>query len=170
MTRYEISPQRSKVEINARSSVHPIHSRTDGLEGWIELEVAGDGIDLSVPPRAQLVLPVARLKSGNALEERELKLRIEARRFPTIDAELIEMTATAVAGTYLVRGAVTFRGERRRHEDEMTFERVDDHTVRLAGSSTFDVREFGMQPPRILLLRVEPQVEVRVEIVAARHP
>ncbi len=43
---------------------------------------------------------------------------------------------------------------------------VDDHTVRLDGSSTFDIRDFGMEPPRFLMLKVEPEVVVRVEIVA----
>ncbi|HEY2429754.1 MAG TPA: hypothetical protein VGI06_12540 [Acidimicrobiales bacterium] len=43
---------------------------------------------------------------------------------------------------------------------------LDDHTVRLSGERTFDVREFGMEPPRILTLRVHPDVVVKVEIVA----
>ena len=28
-----------EVWIDAKSSLHPIHSQTDGLEGWLELEV-----------------------------------------------------------------------------------------------------------------------------------
>ena len=31
------------------------------------------------------------------------------------------------------------------------------------------IRDFGMEPPRILMLRVEPEVVVRVEIVAVRE-
>jgi hypothetical protein len=33
----------------------------------------------------------------------------------------------------------------------------------------FDVRDFGMEPPRMLFLRVEPEVAVRVEIIAERE-
>ena len=51
----------------------------------------------------------------------------------------------------------------------MTFEVHDDHTVNLAGQSTFDIRDFGMEPPRILLLKVQPEVTVRVEIVAEKE-
>jgi hypothetical protein len=43
-----------------------------------------------------------------------------------------------------------------------------DERIRLTGRSSFDVRDFGMEPPRILMLKVEPQVEVKVEIVAER--
>jgi hypothetical protein len=43
---------------------------------------------------------------------------------------------------------------------------VDDRTIRLEGQSTFDIRDFGLQPPRILMLRVEPTVVVRIELIA----
>jgi hypothetical protein len=42
-------------------------------------------------------------------------------------------------------------------------------TILLAGSSRFDTREYGMQPPRILTLGVEPEVEVGVELIALRN-
>ena len=45
---------------------------------------------------------------------------------------------------------------------------VDERTIRLAGESSFDIREFGMQPPKVLMLKVEPEVDVRVEIFAVR--
>ena len=51
----------------------------------------------------------------------------------------------------------------------MTVDEVDDHTVSLAGQSTFDIRDFGMDPPRILMLKVQPIVSVRVEIVAEKE-
>ncbi len=51
----------------------------------------------------------------------------------------------------------------------MTIRTVDERTIALAGESRFDIREFGMEPPRILMLRVEPQVDVRVEIVAIKE-
>jgi polyisoprenoid-binding protein YceI len=170
LARYLISPTRSKVVINARSSVHPIHSETDGLEGWIDVEVLDDGrLDLTVPPKAQLSLPVDRLRSGNPLEDRELKRRIDARRHPTIDGKLTQMTETGRAGSYRVGGDVTFRGTTRQHEDEMTINQVDDGTITLVGTSTFDIRDFGMEPPRILLLRVFPDVNVTVEITAEKQ-
>ena len=50
----------------------------------------------------------------------------------------------------------------------MTIEVVDDRTLHLAGRSRFDIRNFGMEPPRILMLKVEPLVDVRVDIVATR--
>jgi polyisoprenoid-binding protein YceI len=125
-------------------------------------------VDLAVTPKGHLSLPVDRLRSGNVLEERELRRRIDARNFPSIDGELTGMQPAEDQGRYVVRGAVTFRGVTKEHVDEMLIA-FDDDTVTLAGTSTFDVRDFGMKPPRILLLRVEPEVTVRVEIVGRRQ-
>ena len=46
---------------------------------------------------------------------------------------------------------------------------VDDQTIQLGGASRFDIREFGMEPPRMLMLKVEPEVDIRVEIIAVRE-
>jgi hypothetical protein len=166
MSRFDIVPERSQVWIDARSSVHPIHSQTDGLEGFVELAIGEDGaVDVAAGAHARLSLPVEQLRSGNFLEERELKRRIDARRFPTIDGELSSLSRDG-DGAYLVEGTITFRGESRVYEAPMTIEMVDGQTLRLAGEATFDIRDFGMEPPRILMLRVEPEVTVRVEIIA----
>jgi polyisoprenoid-binding protein YceI len=169
-TRYRIVPEQSKVWIDARSNVHPIHSSTDGIDGYIALAFNENGeVDLSVEPAGELSFPVSRLRSGNPLEHRELQRRIDARRFPTIDGVLTKMEK--VDGDdrrHRVTGDLTFRGVTRTCDDEMTVDVVDDATIRLTGASTFDVRDFGMEPPRILVLHVEPQVDVRVDILARR--
>ncbi|HKE76202.1 MAG TPA: YceI family protein [Acidimicrobiales bacterium] len=170
MARFQIVPERSRVWIEARSSVHPINSATDGLEGYLDLTTGPDGeIDLDSAAAGKLSLPVARLRSGNRLEDRELQKRIDARRFPTIDGLLTNMTRVDSDGRYRVAGDLAFRGVVRAYEDDMTISVVDDRTVRLEGEHTFDIRDFGMEPPRILMLRVEPDVTVRVEIEAERE-
>jgi YceI-like domain len=176
LTRYRIVPGRSRVWIEARSSLPPIHTETDGLEGWLDLEM-GDGgrVDLGVAPGGHLEFPVARLTSGNPLEDRELRRRIDARRHPTIKGDLTLMEAateateaTGESGRYRVEGDLTFKGVTRRYEDEMTLEARDGMVI-LSGEKTFDVRDFGMEPPRILLFSVAPDVTVKVAIVAEKE-
>ena len=119
--------------------------------------------------RASCRCPVERLSSGNALEDRELQRRIDARRFPTIDGELTDAAATpARDGRYVVRGDLTFRGVtntlRGRDDDRPT------STTARCGSraeSTFDIRDFGMEPPRILMLTVAPEVDGHASTIVA---
>ena len=101
------------------------------------------------------------------MEDRELQKRIDAQRYPTIEGVLGQMVRD--------RRRRELPGERRRapsgachvrHEDLMTIRSVDDRTISLTGTSRFDIRDFGMEPPKVLMLKVEPEVDVRVEIVA----
>jgi len=167
---YRIDPARSRVVIDATSSLHPIRSETDGLEGWLELDVDGGGhIAPPAAPRAHLELPVEQLRSGNAMEDRELRRRIDATRFPTISGDLTSLEATGADGRYRVRGDVTFKGVTRPSEDEVTVSLAGADAIRLQGRSVFDIRAFGMEPPRILMLKVAPEVTVSVDIVAAKE-
>ena len=150
------------MRIEARSSLHPIHSQTDGIEGFVEL----DGRDGRLVG-GQLTLPVKRLRSGNPLEDAEMFRRIDARRFPTIDGVLTDVLSVGENGKHRLRGEVTFRGQTRTCEGEVVVvTTADDYTVMVEGRATFDIRDFGMQPPRILMLRVDPEVEVQIAISA----
>jgi polyisoprenoid-binding protein YceI len=169
VARYEIAPERSQVWIDARSNVHPIHSSTNGLEGFVDLDLAPDGaVDLSTSPSGQLSLSVDRLSSGNRMEDRELHKRIDSRRYPTIDGVLGTVTRNGGDSSYRVSGDLSFRGVSRQLEDQMTIRRIDDDTIQLDGSSRIDIRQFGMEPPRVLMLKVQPEVDIRVEIIAVK--
>jgi polyisoprenoid-binding protein YceI len=168
VARYRIVPTRSRVWIDARSNVHPIHTEADGLEGWIELDLSDGAINVDQTPRGHVEFAIDNMKSGNALEDREMRRRIDSRRYPTIAGDLRAMKQTDDASRYMVRGDLTFRGTARTYEDEMAVAVTDD-TVKLSGQSVFDIRDFGMEPPRILMLKVEPEVTVRVEILAEKE-
>ena len=169
MSRFRIVPALSRVWIEARSTLHPIRTETSGLEGWVELELGRGGrLDVAAAPGAHLEFRVDRLTSGNPFEDRELRRRIDARRFPTITGDMTSIEPAGEGGRYRVAGDLTFRGVTRPYEDEMTVE-ASDGTVILAGEKTFDVRDFGMEPPRILLLKVEPKVSVKVAITAEKE-
>jgi polyisoprenoid-binding protein YceI len=167
---YRIVPDRSRVYIDAQSSLHPIHATTTGLEGFIELAFGEDGeVDLTAKAAGRVSLAVGRLSSGNRLEDREMQRRIDARRYPTIEGALAGIAQGPAPDIYKVTGEVTFRGVSRAHEDLMTIRALDANTVRLEGRSRFDIRDYGMEPPRVLMLQVQPEVDVRVEILATKE-
>ena len=108
MARYRIVPEQSQVLIDAKSSLHPIHTRTDGLEASSTWRCTAAGASTcTCAPRAKLSFPVEQLSSGNPLEDRELQRRIDARRFPTIDGELSEMHEARARRPLPRRGAIS---------------------------------------------------------------
>lgn len=99
-----------------------------------------------------------------------MQRRIDSRRYPTIRGVLDKMSGTEHVDGYHVSGSITFRGVARSYDDLMTIHTVDEQTIQLEGESRFDIREFGMEPPRMLMWRVEPEVDVRIDIVAVKEP
>jgi polyisoprenoid-binding protein YceI len=169
VARYHIDPTRSRFAIDARSSVHPIHAETTGLEGWVELAIDRRGSLISTSdPAGHVELRLERLRSDNALEDRELRRRIDLDRYPVLSADLASLEPSGAGGSYLARGDVTFRGVTRSAVDTLELASAGDGVIRLQGSSVFDIRDFGMKQPRLLLLKVEPDIKVTLEVVARR--
>jgi polyisoprenoid-binding protein YceI len=163
--RFTFEPDRSCVWVNARSSLHPINSETRGLRGWIEAAVRPDGsLDLDTPMTGELEVSADRLSSGNQLYDLELKRRIDARTYPTISGALISVGATDTADEYLVTGDLTFHGKTRTFSHEMTITVTDGTSITLTGENVFDIRQFNMKPPSMLMLKVYPEVAVKVEL------
>lgn len=164
MTRYTLDSVRSCIWVSARSSLHPINTETRGVTGWFEAATRVDGtLDLDEPVGGELSLAVEKLTSGNQLYDRELRRRVDARRYPSIGGALTRISATDGHPHYVVTGDIAFHGK------TLTFEHAMDidfgpGTVVLSGEDTFDIRQFGMKPPSMLMVRVYPEVHVRVEL------
>ena len=166
MPQFRIVPERSKVFIEASSSVHPIHGEAAGLEGSINAAWDGDGLDLSSQPQMSIELPVERLKSGNKLEDAEMMRRIDARRYPRIRGVVRDIKSQGVDGRYLMTGDLTFHGVTHSVDGEVTISRSDDNTLVIEGEREFDIRDFNVSPPKILMLKVHPEVKVRIRVEA----
>jgi polyisoprenoid-binding protein YceI len=161
--RYIFDSVRSGVWVSGRSSLHPINTETRGITGWFQAGSRDDGsLDLDLPVKGELELAVERLTSGNALYDRELRRRVDARRYPTIGGRLTGITETGPR-RYAVRGDISFHGKTRSFEHEMDIE-VRGGEVSLTGDYVFDIREFGMEPPSMLMIRVYPEISVRVAL------
>jgi polyisoprenoid-binding protein YceI len=167
-TRFNFDSARSYLQVSGRSSLHPIDTETRGITGWFEASLSDDGaIDLAAPVTGELELAVDRLTSGNHLYDRELRRRINAKRYPTIGARLVGVETSAEHGSYLVTGEVTFHGRTLAfgHDMSIRFERDE---VTLSGADVFDIRKFGMEPPSMLMIRVYPEISVRLELRGVR--
>jgi polyisoprenoid-binding protein YceI len=144
--------------MEANSSLHAIGSETTGLEGWFDDE----------SQRGRLELQVGQLKSGNPLYDRELRRRVRARQHPTISGELTSMRPGQSEGLYHAGGEITFRGVTRPVGGDLQIVEADSGRLRITGEQIFDIRDFGMAPPKMLVLEVEPHVSVRIEVFAER--
>jgi polyisoprenoid-binding protein YceI len=169
--RFTFDSLRSCVWVHGRSSLHPINTETRGIEGWFEATLSDDGaLDLAAPVTGALHLSVDRLSSGNQLYDRELKRRIDARKYPSIEGQILRVASTSGLDTYAVTGDLSFHGKTHTFEHEMTITREGDATIALKGDYVFDIRKFDMKPPSMLMIKVYPEIAVKVELYGTRRP
>jgi len=165
---YTFDSKRSCIWISGRSSLHPINTETRGITGWFEASARSDGsLDLDQHIAGELQLEVSRLTSGNQLYDHELQRRIDARRYPIIEGRVTRLAADGRPPRYLVTGDIEFHGKTRSFEHGMEI-RLGEEEVSLTGEYVFDIRQFGMKPPSMLMIRVYPEIEVRIELYGTR--
>jgi polyisoprenoid-binding protein YceI len=169
MARFRITPDSSWAWIDMRTNLHGAHVETSGLEGSLDAELAGGRIDLARPPSARLELATDRLRSDNPLFERELQRRVDGRRYPTIVGELRTLRELDSAGSYAAEGDLTFHGVTRRVKGELRLLVEGDDAIQLEGEQVFDIRDFNIEPPKLLMLKAYPDVKVRVRLTARRE-
>lgn len=166
MTRFLVTPERSKLTAVANSSVHPIHGEGCRLSGWVDAVAREGVIDTAQAVSAYIELQTAALTADNPLVNREIQRRLDARRYPTVRAEINEVTELA-NGRYGVRGKLTLHGVTEEVSGEAAVAVGADGVMTVDGELTLDIREFGLEPPKVLGLRVYPEVAVRLTVTAA---
>ncbi|HZJ53475.1 MAG TPA: YceI family protein [Myxococcaceae bacterium] len=163
MARFRISPQRSELWAEARSSLHPVRVHTSGLEGVVEAELVDGQPALRTPTYVEV--DTQRLRSGNPLVDGELHRRLDSRKFPRIRGELTRSTPGNGAGRSRLTGELTLHGVTRTLDVEVTVRQLDARTLEIEGARAIDMRDFGLPPPSFLMFKMQPQVQVRARLL-----
>ena len=166
--RYDVITSESSLVFEARSTLHAVHGKADGLTGYIE---RGAGVTDSIagppPPKMHVEFAVERLRSGNDLQDREMWKVVDSKRFPLVTADLRELEPGPSEGRYIASGDVALAGRSRRYSGDLSFEDGGDRVI-VQGALNLDIRDFGLKPPEMLFLKVDPVVALRLRLVAAR--
>ncbi len=163
MANFTLDPERSSVSIAGTSSVHPISADAAGLTGTFEIRLRSGKILADPGLAGEVNIDVDKLRSGNALVDRETRRRINASTYPEISGVAVGSERTS-ATTMAVTGEISFRGEVVGVTGDLALEMVGDE-AHLSGEQTFDVREWGLKLPRLGFLKVHPDVTVSVSLV-----
>ncbi len=165
---YKVDSRESRVVATARSSVHDTEAVFSGLSGTIEADPDGE---LTEPDAVTLAIAVDMTTgdAGDFLRTRKLRGDIDVERYPEARFSLARV-ATFERGE---RGAFEASGEGTLawRDREVTLAptgrgTLDEEHIAATATFSFDMRELGVKPPKFLMLKVEPEVEVTVTLVA----
>ena len=166
MPRFRVNTAQSTVAVGLRVNLHPSHINANALSGVIECEVDEEGKPrLDQPYSASLTLPVEAIKSGNGLQDREMRRRFDVSKYPTITATVTHGEALESEGHYRAAAKLTMHGVTKEISGDVQLS-VDGTTMTIDGQQVLNVKEFGIDPPRLIILKVEPDVDLQVHIVA----
>jgi DNA-binding PadR family transcriptional regulator len=165
-TRFRLVPERSVVLIEVRSTVGPISFGALGVSGWVEAAVSACAIHAQTRPAAHIEIAMDGLRSGNSVYDAELLRRISARRYPTAALDLRDCVPSGPGNRFRLTGELTFHGVTRPIEGTVHVEVMSDRRLVVTGEQVFDIRDFDVPSPTVLMLRIYPDVRVKLQVEA----
>ena len=166
--RFRLIPDRSAVLIEVRSTVGPLSFGAIGVTGTVEATVVDGVVWTDGPASATLEVDLTGLSSGNSLYDAELLRRIEARRYPKATVELLECGPGDAESRYLLKGRLTFHRVSRPVQGTIRIAPGPEGRLVITGEQVFDIRDFAIPSPTVLMLRIFP--DVRVHLHAEAEP
>ncbi len=148
-----------------------IDGRTTGIRRRRGGRMGGDGgrgctLKTDIPPTAHLEIDVSGLRSGNRVYDAELARRIDSRRFPLATADLRECVASGPGNMFRLKGELTFHGVTRQAHGTVSVEATAARRLVISGEQAFDIRDFAIPSPTVLMLRIYPDIRVRLHAEA----
>ncbi len=166
--RYSVSASDSWLTFEARSTLHGVHGKVSDLSGSVEVAWNEDGSIAAEPlPKMHVEFPVERLRTGNGMQDGEMWKVIDSKRFPRIAADVRSLRPGNAPGRYGASGSVTMSGRSRQYDGECTIS-ADGDVITIEGDLTVDIRDFGLTPPKLVIIKVDPVVRVHIHLVAKK--
>jgi polyisoprenoid-binding protein YceI len=168
MTRYSIVSHRSRVAVEVDSTLRKLELVSTELTGGLEADFL-DGRLEAAHVSAWFSVRTQSLESGSWLIDRDVRNMFEVRKFPEIGGELLEIKSGDEEHHYRLRGNLRLHGVTREVQGRAHLVEMGDHHAVFEGEMQLDFTQWNLTPPRLLMLRVEPEVVIRGRVHAERE-
>jgi len=168
--RLRLDEARSKVLIHGRATGHRFHTTFSGLKGSLEFsESYGEFLS------GTFSLPMEKADAGDFLRTTQIKRFLDPRSYPETTfhieklsthssrsfEELLEREEEVEAE---VHGSLSYRGQTVALTTQARGSLSETRGLRARCTFKFDIRKLGIEPPGFLFLKVNPEVEIEVEL------
>jgi hypothetical protein len=165
-TTFRIVPEHSALLVRARSNVGPISFGTSSLSGEISCKVGEGSLGGLESASGRLEIQALSLVSGNALYDAEIHRRIDARRHPTISVELTSAAQVGDSQRFLLGGRVVLRDITQSISGAVSAQFTGPECLLFTGEHALDIRDFRIEVPSTLMLKIYPEVTVEMHLEA----
>ncbi|GDY22248.1 hypothetical protein LBMAG56_35950 [Verrucomicrobiota bacterium] len=176
--KYEAQPG-SKVRIDGTSTIHDWSVESQMIGGAMELETstAADLKSMKVKPKVEVAIPVRSLKSGKKPMDTVMYNAMKQTEHPKIEYHLTQLTPTgtgtaADSYVYTATGALTVSGVTRTNSMTVNISRIDKTQLKVTGTTTLKMTEFGIKPPApdlaLGLIKTGDDIKITFEWITAQ--
>jgi polyisoprenoid-binding protein YceI len=161
---FDVLPGRSAVLIKARSNVGPISFATTDIEGTFSAAITDGHLVTDGDVSGHLTVSLQGLTSGNVLYDSELRRRIDTRRFPSAILELQSAVASTDRTRFELTSTLEMHNVTRSLTGSVSVDISGQNTAVVRGEQTLDVRDFDLEVPTTLALKIYPDVLVELHL------
>jgi polyisoprenoid-binding protein YceI len=170
----------SEVKIDGTSNIHDWTVKGQIISGFMEVSSAFDKDlkTLSPLPKVDVTIPVRSLKSGNKKMDEVMQEHMNMKDHSAIKYALTGLTVKTEPktpngpGEYTSTGDLTVSGAKKSIEMPVTIERVDANTLKVKGTITLKMTDFGIKPPApalaMGLIKTGDEVKLAIEWVLGK--
>ncbi len=123
-------------------------------------------------PQFAMVIPIAALRCGNAVMERDLRRALTADRFPSIEFRFKELHGSIQHDidrndyTATIAGELSMAGTRKEIELSVVAQRIGRDRLRLQAELPLRMSDFGVKPPTALfgIVKARDKLVVRFDL------
>jgi polyisoprenoid-binding protein YceI len=157
---YTVNPARSTIRYTVVHKLHEVQGSSSDIEG--KALVREDGSTL-----AQVRVPVATFRSGDANRDTHMLEVVQAGKFPFATVKVIlplgpdlELPEKAV----MADGEIDFHGVKKRTTVPITFARQPDGSIRARGSFDVSLDAHGVERPSLLFVKVDDSCRIHLDL------
>lgn len=165
-----LDPEATTIRIDGESNKDAWSVATTEISGTVTL---GGAAEAPTIEGARVVVPAAMIKSGKStIMDRLMYETLQVTEHPEIVYELVEATVAGAEGTTFrleTRGRLTLAGTTREIAMPVEVTRLPGGRLRLTGTHTLLMTDYGLKPPVAMFgaLRTADEVTAHIEAVAA---
>ena len=161
-----VVPGESKVVFEASSTLHGFEGASNRVRGEVRF-VPGEP---ARGPAAWVEVEAGSLDTGIGARNRKMWGLLETERHRAIRFDLERIADARIdagSGTIHARaiGTMTIRGQQRRFALDVTLEPTGGGRWKVTASAPLDMTDYGITPPRLLFVKVAPEVTLRIDLV-----
>lgn len=172
--RYSFTPA-SEMRVEGTSTIHGWVAEVGTITGGMEITGGGGLLEGGTLANARLTIPVGSLDTDNGTMNKKMRAALKAGSHEEIVYELVSATLMEVpdGNTFRIftKGNLTLAGVQKPIEFTVTGEDLGGGALRLNGSYSLRMSDFGIKPPTAMLgtLKTGDEVTIYFDLVAAKE-